>query len=40
MTIAWQPIETAPREGRFLVWNRVTGLYVTRREGDEFPLRG
>lgn len=35
--LAWQPIETAPRDGRILVWSAVTGPYVTQHIDGEWP---
>ena len=40
----WQTIDTAPQTGSFLAWNRMMGIYMTRRvvtlAGDEFPMCG
>ena len=35
----WQPIETAPDKQDVLVWNAMTGAYVSRHDGvGEWPL--
>lgn len=38
--VPYRPISSAPATGEFLAFNRMTGWYVTRREGDRFPLHG
>jgi hypothetical protein len=38
--MTWRDIETAPEEGREIeCWNPVTGVYRTKRGGDEYPFR-
>lgn len=36
----WQPIKTAPEGERIIVYNAVTGQYITTREGNQFPMLG
>lgn len=33
----WQPIETAPKDGTFLVFNRLIGAYQTTPHEGEYP---
>ena len=35
-----QPIETAPKDKRIMVFNPMTGWYLTKKKGDCWPMIG
>lgn len=36
----WKAIDSAPKDQRILVWNAVTGPYISRYKDGEWPMYG
>jgi hypothetical protein len=36
----WKPISTAPDDRRIVCWNPVTGQWMTKKEGNAYPMHG